>query len=71
MAGIDIVHVPYKGTTQLLPDLIDGRVSMALDSMPAAGLSRVVSHTDCRLIANSHTTGAQHLHRTFRRFRLG
>src|SRR5688572_1649457 len=35
MAGVDILHVPYKGTTQLLPDLIDGRVSMALDSMPA------------------------------------
>ena len=35
MAGINIVHVPYKGTTQLLPDLLDGRVSMALDSMPA------------------------------------
>ncbi len=35
MAGVDIFHVPYKGTTQLLPDLIDGRVSLALDSMPA------------------------------------
>ena len=35
MAGVDILHVPYKGSTQLLPDLIDGRVSMALDSMPA------------------------------------
>lgn len=35
MAGVDILHVPYKGTTQLLPDLIDGRISMALDSMPA------------------------------------
>ncbi len=35
MAGVDILHVPYKGTTQLLPDLIDGRVSMAIDSMPA------------------------------------
>jgi tripartite-type tricarboxylate transporter receptor subunit TctC len=35
MAGVDILHVPYKGTSQLLPDLIDGRVSMALDSMPA------------------------------------
>jgi len=35
MAGVDILHVPYKGTTQLLPDLLDGRVSMALDSMPA------------------------------------
>ena len=35
MAGINIVHVPYKGTSQLLPDLLDGRISMALDSMPA------------------------------------
>src|SRR3982751_1778260 len=35
MAGIDMVHVPYKGTAQFLPDLIDGRISMALDSLPA------------------------------------
>jgi len=35
MAGVDILHVPYKGTSQLLPDLLDGRVSMAIDSLPA------------------------------------
>lgn len=35
MAGVNILHVPYKGTTQLLPDLIDGRVSLAIDSLPA------------------------------------
>jgi tripartite-type tricarboxylate transporter receptor subunit TctC len=34
-AGIDLTHVPYKGTTQLLPDLMDGRIDMALDSLPA------------------------------------
>ena len=34
-AGIDIVHVPYKGTTQILPDILDGRVDLALDSLPA------------------------------------
>jgi tripartite-type tricarboxylate transporter receptor subunit TctC len=30
-----MMHVPYKGTTQILPDLLDGRVDMALDSLPA------------------------------------
>ena len=31
MAGIDILHVPYKGTTTALPDLVSGRVSMIFD----------------------------------------
>ncbi|MBM3344274.1 MAG: tripartite tricarboxylate transporter substrate binding protein [Betaproteobacteria bacterium] len=35
MAGVEMLHVPYKGTTQLLPDLVDGRVSIAIDSLPA------------------------------------
>jgi len=34
-AGVDMTHVPYKGTTQILPDLLDGRIDMALDSLPA------------------------------------
>jgi tripartite-type tricarboxylate transporter receptor subunit TctC len=34
-ASIELTHVPYKGTTQLLPDLMDGRIDMALDSLPA------------------------------------
>jgi tripartite-type tricarboxylate transporter receptor subunit TctC len=34
-AAIDLTHVPYKGTTQILPDLLAGRVDMALDSLPA------------------------------------
>jgi tripartite-type tricarboxylate transporter receptor subunit TctC len=34
-AGIDLTHVPYKGTAQILPDILDGRIDMALDSLPA------------------------------------
>jgi tripartite-type tricarboxylate transporter receptor subunit TctC len=34
-AGIDLLHVPYKGTTQIIPDILDGRVDLALDSVPA------------------------------------
>ena len=34
-ADIDLTHVPYKGSSQILPDLLDGRVDMALDSLPA------------------------------------
>jgi tripartite-type tricarboxylate transporter receptor subunit TctC len=32
-AGVDIVHVPYRGTGPALQDLIGGSVSMAIDSI--------------------------------------
>lgn len=35
MTGVNMVHVPYKGTSQMLPDLISGRVPITFDSMPA------------------------------------
>jgi tripartite-type tricarboxylate transporter receptor subunit TctC len=34
LAGVDIVHIPYKGTSAVLPDLIGGRVAMLLDGVP-------------------------------------
>jgi tripartite-type tricarboxylate transporter receptor subunit TctC len=34
MAGIDMIHVPYKGIGTLLPDLIAGRVDALFGAMP-------------------------------------
>jgi tripartite-type tricarboxylate transporter receptor subunit TctC len=36
MAGIDVVHVPFKGSGQALIDVVAGRVSMIVDNMPSA-----------------------------------
>jgi tripartite-type tricarboxylate transporter receptor subunit TctC len=36
MTGINIVHVPYKGSAPALTDLIAGRVHVMIDNLPAA-----------------------------------
>jgi tripartite-type tricarboxylate transporter receptor subunit TctC len=33
MAGIKLLHIPYKGTSQSLEDLIPGRVDMTIDNL--------------------------------------
>jgi tripartite-type tricarboxylate transporter receptor subunit TctC len=33
MAGIDIVHVPYKGSTQARQDVLSGQVQLAMDGL--------------------------------------
>jgi tripartite-type tricarboxylate transporter receptor subunit TctC len=35
LAGINIVHVPYKGGAQAITDLIGGQIHMAFSSVPA------------------------------------
>ena len=34
-AGIDMTHVPYRGTGGVIPDLIGGQIQAAVDNLPA------------------------------------
>ena len=35
LAGIDLVHVPYKGSAQVLTDLLGGQIPVMFDNLPA------------------------------------
>jgi len=35
LAGIDIVHVPYKGSTGMRTDILSGQIQMLFDSIPS------------------------------------
>jgi tripartite-type tricarboxylate transporter receptor subunit TctC len=53
-AGVDIVHVPFKGSGQAVIDLISGQVDMNFDSIPAviqhvkAGKLRAIAVTSAK-----------------------
>ena len=36
MAGVDVLHVPYKGSSQALVDVISGQVTMLFDNAPSS-----------------------------------
>jgi tripartite-type tricarboxylate transporter receptor subunit TctC len=36
MAGIQMIHIPYKGTGSALPDVISGQVDMLFPNLPSA-----------------------------------
>jgi tripartite-type tricarboxylate transporter receptor subunit TctC len=33
-AGVNLTHVPYRGTSQIIPDVLAGRVEVAIDNLP-------------------------------------
>jgi tripartite-type tricarboxylate transporter receptor subunit TctC len=37
MAGVDIVHVPYKGSPQAINDLMGGNIQVMFDNVPSIG----------------------------------
>jgi tripartite-type tricarboxylate transporter receptor subunit TctC len=43
-AGIDVIHVPYRGSSPAVADLVSGQVSMMIDTVPF-NLARVRSGT--------------------------
>ncbi|MEO8627076.1 MAG: tripartite tricarboxylate transporter substrate binding protein [Betaproteobacteria bacterium] len=54
MAGLSLVHVPYKGDSQALTDLLAGRISIMVSGIPAA--LGYIRSGDMRALA---VTGAQ------------
>src|SRR5262245_28840733 len=48
--GLSIVHVPYRGSTPMMTDLISGQISMAFDATPTA-----LPQVTCPIGAKSRT----------------
>jgi len=57
-AGVDIVHVPYKGSAAAQVDLIAGRVQMSFDTM-ASAIHQINNGTLRALAVTSATRNAQ------------
>jgi tripartite-type tricarboxylate transporter receptor subunit TctC len=54
LSGTDILHIPYKGSGQALPDLMSGRVSMMFENAPGA-----VSHIKAGKVRALAQTGSK------------
>ncbi|MBV9556074.1 MAG: tripartite tricarboxylate transporter substrate binding protein [Pseudolabrys sp.] len=54
LAGIDIVHVPYKGSTGARNDIISGQVQMMFDSVPT--MAPLIQAGTVRALATSGKT---------------
>jgi len=57
MAGVDAVHVPYKGSSQSIVDVVNGQVAYTIETIPAvAGL---VKDGKLRVLATTSSKRAQ------------
>jgi tripartite-type tricarboxylate transporter receptor subunit TctC len=54
MAGVNLVHVPYKGNAQVMTDLIAGQVSLSFPTVPSA-----LPHVQTRRLRALGITGAK------------
>ena len=45
MAGVDIVHVPYKGSSGARTDLLGGQVQMMFDAVPTMAITSVAERS--------------------------
>ena len=76
MTGTELLHIPYKGSGQAMPDVISGRVSMMFENMPGAvghikggkvrvlavtGSQRTPSLPDAKTVAESGVSGYESL----------
>ena len=58
MAGVDILHVPYKGSSQALTDIMAGQVTMLFDNAPSSlpfveqGKLRAIAVTSLKRLPN-------------------
>lgn len=54
MAGINVTHIPYKGSTPALNDMISGQVSFGFDHVPS--VTNYIKSGRLRILATTGTT---------------
>jgi tripartite-type tricarboxylate transporter receptor subunit TctC len=59
LTGIDIVHVPYKGSTGMRTDILSGQIQMLFDSIPT--MAQMIKAGNVRALGTSGKTRSPNL----------